>query len=74
MEASYVERLVEKGIAQNISKTELKGEIVRQRFLSMNFVGNFKRSLIADFGRSDFGDWELEPSLTQEQATPRAMP
>lgn len=40
----------------------------------MNFVGNFKRSLIADFRRSDFGDWELEPSITQEQATPSAMP
>jgi len=62
------------GIAQNISKTELKGKIVRQRFVSMNFVGNFKTSLIAGSRRSDFGDLELEPSPTQEQATPSAMP
>lgn len=40
----------------------------------MNFIGNFQGSLIADFRRSDFGDWELKPSPTQEQATPSAMP
>jgi len=40
----------------------------------MNFVGNFKTSLIAGSRRSDFGDLELEPSPTQEQATPSAMP
>lgn len=39
----------------------------------MNFVGNFKTSLTADFRRSDFGDWELQPSLTQEQATPSVL-